>query len=302
MSLYPELVRDDMMEASAPPEEETEQVEEEQPGPTRLFQNQAILDGHFNAPAPSRADAPSAPSESEAFQNHVLKQTLQEHGEKLTGLDENKRLNFAQALGTESGTKNLLGQLQEKVDSPDFVATVERARTTICLENADENDQVGFVPTDDVEWWTVSLATRHSLAFFSDLMFVYSCLCFTFPQLVPKDGTTKVEDSALDGAYVFVENSDVVDAMAEFIALSLARIPETQSLSSARLQQMLSSTFGELREKGPIGKLWDWGAFLYTTYSWATCAVGIYREPAMAYFVMRAIWSAAKWVLGGRPN
>lgn len=280
MSLYPQLVHDDVAEASAPPEDEALEDDNathdhaRDPQSTRLFQNQAVLDGHFHAPPRPDTNEPSAPSEAEAFQNHVLKQTLQEHGPKFSDMDEAKLKHFASAMGTEKGTNQLLGELQQRVDSPGFLATVEKARTTICLENADAADQVGFVPTDDVEWWT----------------------------LVPKDGVSQVEESALDGPYVFVENSDVVDAMAEFIALSLARIPETSSLSSSRLQQMLSTTFGELREKGTLGKLWDWGSFLYTTYGWTTCAIGIYREPAMAIFVLRAVWSFSKWVLGGRPN
>lgn len=118
--------------------------------------------------------------------------------------------------------------------------------------------------------------------------------------MVPEQGPTIVEDSELDGAYVFIETSDVVDSMAEFIAMSLARIPETRSLSSTRLQRLLTLTFGELREKGTIGRIWDWGQFLYTTYGWTTCAIGIYREPAMAYLVLRTIWSVTKWVVGTR--
>ena len=86
--------------------------------------------------------------------------------------------------------------------------------------------------------------------------------------------------------------------MSEFIAISLTRIPETRGLSSARLQSMLNRTFRELREKGSLGKLWDWGTFLYTTYGWATTVINLYHEPKFAFLVLRTIWSAVKWAVG----
>ncbi|CEP00903.1 hypothetical protein PBRA_008215, partial [Plasmodiophora brassicae] len=102
----------------------------------------------------------------------------------------------------------------------------------------------------------------------------------------------------VDDAFVIIEKSDVTEAMAEFIALSLARLPETRSMSPGGLQQLLSTTINEIRGKGAIGRLWGWGSFLYATYGWTATAIGIYKDPRMAHLVLRAIWSAAKWAVG----
>jgi len=101
----------------------------------------------------------------------------------------------------------------------------------------------------------------------------------------------------LGGGFVLVEEEDVVEAIGEFVALYLARIPATRNLTHRELQSLLASTFSELQTKDTARRLWDWGKFLYASYGWAMTGVSVYRDPALVKAVLRAVWTASKWIL-----
>lgn len=176
-------------------------------------------------------------------------------------------IELQEGLGTADGTKSFYEQLKEHVDSPAFLATLEE-NAAVVVGNADSSDEVGVVDLDDVEWWT----------------------------LVPSpDKGRRVEDCSLSGSYVFVEKSDVIEAIGEFVALYMSQVPDAQQLSPEELQQLLSGTFAEFQEKGMFDNLWSWGRFLYATYGWGMTGLSMYRDPGMALYIMRALWTASKW-------
>jgi hypothetical protein len=104
-------------------------------------------------------------------------------------------------------------------------------------------------------------------------------------------------EAGLGGAYVLVEEDDVVEAIGEFVALYLSRIPATKSLTHSQLQGLLANAFADLQEKGACRRLWDWGKFLYATYGWGMTGVSLYRDPAIVKAVLRAVWTASKWIM-----
>lgn len=172
------------------------------------------------------------------------------------------------SLGTAEGTRALCDELQRHIDSPQFLATLHNSQAVL-VANADSTDEVGILDLDDAEWWTLVNP--------------------------PVDTARKVETGSLGGAYVFVDRQDVVEAIGEFVAMYLASVPAAQHLSSEQLQGLLSGTFSEFREKGSMESMWSWGRFLYATYGWGMTGISLYRDPGMALYVMRALWTACRW-------
>ena len=74
-------------------------------------------------------------------------------------------------------------------------------------------------------------------------------------------------------------------------------IPECHNLDHEEMMAMISGTFSELRKKGPLGQMMDWGSFVYQTYGWTSTAYTVYVNAAMAKTVLSCMVSAA-WVIG----
>lgn len=190
---------------------------------------------------------------------------------------------LAESLNSPEGTKQMFAQLKEHISSPQFLDTLTQARNEVAVdvgdavfvESADDPNAVGFVDISDLDWWTV------------------------VPRPSETEPFVEIEPLTLDGAYVFVEEDDIVQAIAEFVAYYITAIPATKHLSQEKLQKLLEGTFDELQEHGPLRKLWDWGQFLYVTYGWGQMGFNLYKEPETALFVMRSVWTASKWLLMG---
>eukprot|EP01006_Ploeotia_vitrea_P040999 TRINITY_DN66477_c8_g10_i1.p1 TRINITY_DN66477_c8_g10~~TRINITY_DN66477_c8_g10_i1.p1 ORF type:complete len:391 (-),score=156.88 TRINITY_DN66477_c8_g10_i1:76-1173(-) len=201
----------------------------------------------------------------------------------------------SESLETTTGTQSLYGRLQEHVQSEAFLATLQRNRALL-VANKDDKNQVALVDFDDEEWWTLVPKAE-------DVRREQLGLVDKNKSDVDDEKKKEAEEEEewadeLDGAaYVFVEHADVVEAIADFVAMYMAMVPATQNMSDKELQSMLAGTFGELREKGALRRLWDWGMFLYTSYGWATTAVGVYRDPELALMVMRGLWTVSKWMI-----
>ena len=96
---------------------------------------------------------------------------------------------------------------------------------------------------------------------------------------------------------IFVGEGDIVDAIACFVAQCVMGIPECHNLDHEEMMAMISGTFSELRKKGPLGQMMDWGSFVYQTYGWTSTAYTVYVNAAMAKTVLSCMVSAA-WVIG----
>lgn len=193
-----------------------------------------------------------------------------EAGEAEAGGDQALRDTLGSLIDLRSpdGTESFYEQLKKHVDSPAFLATLEENQAVV-VGNADSNEEVGVVDLDNVEWWTLVPS--------------------------PDKPGQNVEECSLSGPYVFVEQHDVIEAIGEFVALYMARMPAAQQLSPEDLQGLLSGTFSEFKEKGVFDNMWSWGRFLYASYGWGMTGLSLYRDPSMALYVMRALWTATKW-------
>ena len=91
--------------------------------------------------------------------------------------------------------------------------------------------------------------------------------------------------------------SDIIDAIACFVAQCVMNIPECRELDDEEMQSMIVGTFSELKKKGPLGKMMDWGSFVYSTYGYTATAYTVYSNAAMARTVLSCLVSAA-WLIG----
>jgi hypothetical protein len=159
-------------------------------------------------------------------QNRALATALQ----KFHPLPKSEQIALANKLDSAEGTQEFLAKIQAYFDSPNFLTSLDARRCSYVVPSEYHEDQVGVVDLDDIEWWT----------------------------LVPSEHPeSSVEEESLDGGFVWVEESDVVAGIADTITDVVRRIPAAQKLDNSKLQQLLSGTFSELREKSLTGKLWQ---------------------------------------------
>jgi len=105
------------------------------------------------------------------------------------------------------------------------------------------------------------------------------------------------ETNALDGPFVFLRETDVIEAVAFFVAQCVLRMPECQNLGHEDMMKLLDGTFAELREKGPLGRVWEWGQFIYAIYGWSSSIWGVYTNPAVARTILTALWKVGRYVI-----
>eukprot|EP00850_Spirogloea_muscicola_P006002 SM000028S10096 [mRNA] locus=s28:387970:389372:- [translate_table: standard] len=99
-------------------------------------------------------------------------------------------------------------------------------------------------------------------------------------------------------SYVVVDKEDVIDAIANFVARYVSTLPQTKNLQPKELQDAMAQAFTELRRKSTLRRFWDWGRFLYTSAYWATTAFGIYKNPIVIRATLVAIWTSSRIILG----
>lgn len=115
---------------------------------------------------------------------------------------------------------------------------------------------------------------------------------------LPKEDLDATEiKEGLGGGYVVIGEADLKNAMADYVAKSVTRyFPEARQLSPEELKGLLDTSFYQLKEKGSIRKLWDWGQYVYLMYGYGSWALRLYREPAVVRMVARYAFRVAQWV------
>lgn len=226
-------------------------------------------------------------------QNRALATALQ----KFHPLPKSEQLALSKKLDSAEGTQEFLSKIQQYIDSPGFLASLDARYCSYVVPSEDHEDQVGVVDLDDIEWWT----------------------------LVPSEHPEcAVEEECLDGGFVWVEESDVVAGIADTITEVVRKIPAAQKLDNTKLQQLLSGTFSELREKSLTGKLWQvchdrlplsmypdcnsfgslflfllipsqYGTLAMSVCSWGSYGLSLYRDPSTVLWVMRTLYSVLKY-------
>ncbi|MCO5552282.1 hypothetical protein L7F22_005794 [Adiantum nelumboides] len=158
----------------------------------------------------------------------------------------------------------LYSRLEAKIASPDFLETLGSiyiAPAKVSQESQDDQSSWDFINEKD---WTSS-------------------------ELEDSCNSLKLE------SYVVVNQEDIVDGMACFMAKYVSSLPQSKDLSPKQLQTALKKVLGASR-KGRLRRLWSGSKFLYTAASWGATAVSLYNNPIVAQAASKAFWTSIQLV------
>jgi len=107
----------------------------------------------------------------------------------------------------------------------------------------------------------------------------------------------EVKDCLGADGYVMINQDDIVDSIASFMARYILSIPQAKNLSAKELQDAIAQAFKKVEKKGKIRQLWETGKFLYTAGSWGATALSIYRHPIIIRAASMAVWTSCCLIL-----
>lgn len=184
-----------------------------------------------------------------------------------------------------------LDELAGKVEArlPKLLADLcagDRERVRVPTASTSENrNEIGVIDITAVDWGDlVKMATVDT----TDALKTFDA----------DDDELEMEGTeALGGSFIVLRESDIIDAIACFVAQCVVSIPECHNLEHEQMLTMITGTFSELKSKGPLGRMQEWGAFIYSTYGYTATAYTVYTNAAMAKTVLSCLVSAA-WLIG----
>jgi len=158
-------------------------------------------------------------------------------------------------------------------------AAVASACAAAAASNDPSEEEVGILDLSDVEWWTVvPHPDRPNEA----------VVAAPPPQLDPQED---------EDGFVVVRKQDSVSAIAEFISQMMLKHPDIARLSPEELKSMLeSSVLSQVDEPGVVGKAWSYGKTMYTCYTYASTAWGLYKDQTYLRMVAAGVIKTAGWI------
>lgn len=107
-------------------------------------------------------------------------------------------------------------------------------------------------------------------------------------------------DVNFEDGCVVIGQTDVVDAMADFIAQCVVLHPQACLLSPKQLQAALTKTINEL-QKSKCRTLWEWSKTIYKGSAWTYGVANAYTHPWLIKAVLVGIWQAVKMMSAALP-
>lgn len=223
------------------------------------------------------------------YKYHKSQHQLLKHNLKTTGVVEmkiNGQMVKVQQPHLDIGLDELAGKVEARL--PKFLQRAGQSTSsdgdTIYIPSDGKSNEVGVIDIQSVDWWDMvkydKVDANQALSTFNN------------------DSGLQYENTrSLGGSFIVLRESDIVDAIACFVAQCVMSIPECHNLDHEEMMAMISGTFSELKEKGPLGHMMDWGSFVYQTYGWTSTAYTVYANAAMAKTVLSCMVSAA-WLIG----
>lgn len=96
-------------------------------------------------------------------------------------------------------------------------------------------------------------------------------------------------------SYVLVNQEDIIEGMACFMARYVSSLPQLKDLSPKQLQTALKKVLGAPRQ-GRLRRLWSGSKFLYTAASWSATAASLYNNPVLVQAASTAFWTSLQLV------
>jgi len=177
-------------------------------------------------------------------------------------------------LGTPEGTEEVCARLAESVEGPGFLAALEQEGGGAAGDSAAATEATAAAAVGEEGFWAGGPESPAGGAGNS-------------PGIGGGEGGEGLQEWQL------VDQQDVLDAVAAFIAAYLLQQPEARGMAPDKLQAALALTFNELR-KGRLESMWAWGKTLYRYSAVTYGAYGLYTNPWVARASLQALWACAK--------
>jgi hypothetical protein len=108
---------------------------------------------------------------------------------------------------------------------------------------------------------------------------------------VLKGDLVVLDPEALGEMFIWVGDSDVLDAIAYCVAQSIISMPRVRQLPPDQLKVMVDTAFFSIKQKCLKEKIWDWGKFMYNVYGWGNMAYSVMTQPAVVCAIVETVVS-----------
>jgi len=162
---------------------------------------------------------------------------------------------------------NLCLRVQEKLAKKGFLESYRKSKLSDSLEKE---------ATRNIGWWT--LVSRPE------------------PKKLDENLQWTKEKDLLDGPYLLINENDVVESIAIFVAQCLFLDPEILSLSADDIRKRIDGSFQEMHKKGLVRKAWDWAFFLHFVSHWTYTAFEIFSYPGTVKLLVTSILNSVAWL------
>ncbi|XP_077213064.1 elongation factor [Tasmannia lanceolata] len=106
------------------------------------------------------------------------------------------------------------------------------------------------------------------------------------------------ELSGIDNeSYVIINEEQVVDGVANFIAKCIVSNPKSKRLTPEELHKTVVRALGSMNEWEKMRKVWHAGKLIYALSTWGFAFAGLYRHRAVLKVVAKGVGASSKAVM-----
>ncbi|XP_037428912.1 uncharacterized protein LOC119294757 [Triticum dicoccoides] len=100
-----------------------------------------------------------------------------------------------------------------------------------------------------------------------------------------------------DENYVMVNEDDIVDAIATFVARCILEDPKSKSLSSKELQKAVATALSSMTDRKKGISFWEAGKVIYILATWGITIAGLYRSRAVLKMAAKGAVVSTKFIM-----
>ncbi|KAI4998467.1 hypothetical protein ZWY2020_053809 [Hordeum vulgare] len=100
-----------------------------------------------------------------------------------------------------------------------------------------------------------------------------------------------------DENYVMVNDDDIVDAIATFVARCILEDPKSKSLSSKELQKAIATALSSITDRKKWISFWEAGKVIYILATWGITIAGLYRSRAVLKMAAKGAVVSTKFIM-----
>ncbi|XP_031096640.1 uncharacterized protein LOC116000910 isoform X1 [Ipomoea triloba] len=237
-------------------------------------------DGHKEAPSPPSLQSNKVGEDLEALrsENQRLRQLLEQNLNILQPISQSPKL-------LQDCPSDLHDRLISAVDSANFLKQLESlhpnsAPGAVCKFPFQEASDVDMetaevlikIDNEEPSWWV-----------------------WVTDDMVPSNVE---ERSGLDNDnYVIVNEEQVVDAVANFMARCVLANPKAQNMSPEQLQKSLKKGLGGMNKLETVLNIWHAGKLFYALSTWGLALAGLYSTRSVLKLAAKGVHTTSKVVM-----